>query len=711
MSPRSAASPLLPALLLTLGACTAPGGPAKTAGGGDGASGGEDGASDGNAGQDGGSEGSEGGDSGLPCDTIGALSLDTATLSWHHWGGEPDPVFALAPEVRVPACRAFVASTDAPWLGVELSPTGEALRLQVRGAEVPNGRHRARVELRDLDAAALLASVELELSALGTPPGAPTKKALIIGIDGMDGEEMAGAALPTLDLLSRGGTSTRAAGIQATGSSYSGPSWTSVLTGVEVSRHGVTSNGGYSGRDPAYPTFVGALRAAPGLRTVGALQWAPVFEILESDALDDGEGGDRAAVVAAMQGALRASLHDLHVLHLDDVDHAGHAHGFLASEPDYRAAMEQADADVGTLLDAILQRPDIASEDWLIVVTSDHGGDAAGVHGPRGPDYEQVPLIVVGGGAPILALPAGEGNHLDVAPTVLDFFGRALDGGVLDGHSRLRMRELDCEDGLDDDEDGLTDCDDADCARAADCWACRVDHDLGEAIGVNLLSGQSPAEDHLSGACGGAGGDELIVQWRAPADGRYGFDTMEAYRDTVLYLRDGDCAGAELACNDDRDGVIRSAVAADLVAGQAVSVVIDSAAGASGPTGLSIYPHSATCPDGDLGSATGSHSTPFSHSDTVHVGSCPPAVGDRWWSWQAPAAGTYTLSTAGSSYDTVLYALDACGGAELACNDDFSGGSSQITLRLAAGERVVIGVGSFAGRARSGTTTLQITGP
>ena len=333
------------------------------------------------------------------------------------------------------------------------------------------------------------------------------------------------------------------------------------------------------------------------------------------------------------------------------------------------------------------------------------------MHGPRGPDYEQVPLIVVGGGAPIATLPAGVGNHLDVAPTVLEFFGRSLSGWVLDGHSRLHRRELDCADTLDDDEDGLVDCEDSDCAEAEACWECRVDHDLGDAIGVGLLAGLSPVEDHLSSTCGGAGGAELLVQWRAPADGRYGFDTTRSYRDTVLSLRDGDCTGAELACNDDLDGVVRSAVSAELVAGQAVTVVLDSAPGAAGSTELSIYPHSASCPDLDLGTATGASITSFSHRDTVHVGSCPPAVGDRWWSWRAPAAGTYVVDTIDSTYDTVLYALDACGGLELACNDDHSGAASQITLRLAAGEAVVLGVGSFGGRSSGGSTTLRITGP
>ncbi|MBI4515694.1 MAG: right-handed parallel beta-helix repeat-containing protein [Deltaproteobacteria bacterium] len=77
--------------------------------------------------------------------------------------------------------------------------------------------------------------------------------------------------------------------------------------------------------------------------------------------------------------------------------------------------------------------------------------------------------------------------------------------------------------------------------------------------------------------------------------------------------------------------------------------------------------------------------------------------------YAAPAAGFYTISTNSASFDTVLYVRrDTCGGAELACNDDQSGGSleSQVIVPLDANETVVIVVDGY--RRERGTFTLTI---
>jgi len=42
--------------------------------------------------------------------------------------------------------------------------------------------------------------------------------------------------------------------------------------------------------------------------------------------------------------------------------------------PGYRHAIEQVDAHIGRVVEALSTRKDPAGEDWLIVVTSDHGG-------------------------------------------------------------------------------------------------------------------------------------------------------------------------------------------------------------------------------------------------------------------------------------------------------------------------------------------------
>ncbi len=54
------------------------------------------------------------------------------------------------------------------------------------------------------------------------------------------------------------------------------------------------------------------------------------------------------------------------------------------------------------------------------------------------------------------------------------------------------------------------------------------------------------------------------------------------------------------------------------------------------------------------------------------------------------ATATYTFTTRGSDYNTVLYLRASCGGAELACNDDFAtDGHSAITIALTQGQNVI----------------------
>jgi hypothetical protein len=81
---------------------------------------------------------------------------------------------------------------------------------------------------------------------------------------------------------------------------------------------------------------------------------------------------------------------------------------------------------------------------------------------------------------------------------------------------------------------------------------------------------------------------------------------------------------------------------------------------------------------------------------------------DVQYSFRAPAAGSYTFDTIGSSFDTVLEIRDGgCGGLPLACNDNGgTGGTSKVVLTLAADQVVVI---IIDGRSSSqGSYTLHV---
>ena len=81
-------------------------------------------------------------------------------------------------------------------------------------------------------------------------------------------------------------------------------------------------------------------------------------------------------------------------------DIAGHHKGFDPGVSEYRRAIELVDGLTGIILRAIRARRTFSEEDWLVLVTSDHGGK--GTHHRKGhqdKDVLTVFLIVSGSAA------------------------------------------------------------------------------------------------------------------------------------------------------------------------------------------------------------------------------------------------------------------------------------------------------------------------
>jgi predicted AlkP superfamily pyrophosphatase or phosphodiesterase len=66
----------------------------------------------------------------------------------------------------------------------------------------------------------------------------------------------------------------------------------------------------------------------------------------------------------------------------ENTDSAGHDCGFTYNNPEYKDAFKIEDAYGYELLKAIEARETYDNEDWLIIVTSDHGGIGGGHGGP-----------------------------------------------------------------------------------------------------------------------------------------------------------------------------------------------------------------------------------------------------------------------------------------------------------------------------------------
>ncbi|MBN4052573.1 alkaline phosphatase family protein [bacterium AH-315-K20] len=262
---------------------------------------------------------------------------------------------------------------------------------------MPVESHRRFHHLLSLLALAWTASV---CAAQGAP------KLLFIGIDGVRPDALLAAGTPAIDsLIERGVLSTNARCEDLT---FSGPNWSTILHGVHRDRHTVTTNDYRRSSLADYPDLFEWLeRHNPEWTTVRITTWDAIYKFQPTGADIDifyeySEGGDQKAAAAA--AALLAGTHpdypdtdvDAMFLYIADVDNAGHAHGFHPEQHDYLEAISVADGQVGQVLDAMRDRAEILDENWLVILTTDHGGSMDKGHSGNTPEKRTIPFLVSG---------------------------------------------------------------------------------------------------------------------------------------------------------------------------------------------------------------------------------------------------------------------------------------------------------------------------
>ncbi len=298
-----------------------------------------------------------------------------------------------------------------------------------------------------------------------------------------------------------------------------------------------------------------------------------------------------------------------------------------------------------------------------------------------------------------------------------------------------------CTDGADNDLDGLTDCDDADCLDDAFCvdgeFTCANPPFVAEGAntGSTLL-----LEDVHTGSCQAFDGAEAVHRLAVTADTTVCLDTNGSAFDTVLYVRETTCddPDAELDCNDDIDfpNNPQSELELDLVAGTIYYVFVDAFSGESGdyvlnvgigPCGVQVQEicddaqdndgdNLADCDDPDCDADPLCAEPEGVCADPIPIDSLDPIEGNN-----VPFAdnldggcqsntgnevvhvvafnGDFTVcaDTAGSDYDTVLYVRTTCDdvNAEVGCNDDAIGLQSEVEFEAVAGQTYFLVVDAF----------------
>lgn len=222
----------------------------------------------------------------------------------------------------------------------------------------------------------------LLIVAVSAFAGGQKRKVLVIGVDGTRADALQQANTPNIDsLVAKGFYTFNSWHIDIT---VSGPSWSSIMCGVYHQKHGVTGNSYSNSNYNTYPYFPKrAKEIKPNLKCIQYTEWAPMSDNVYNDGWDSKlKGPDGATSTTGDAAVTQIQDPDVDVLftYFDAVDLTGHSTGFSPNNAAYITAIENVDVQIGRIIHQLRTRPTYAQEDWLILITTDHGGIGTG-HG------------------------------------------------------------------------------------------------------------------------------------------------------------------------------------------------------------------------------------------------------------------------------------------------------------------------------------------
>ncbi len=219
------------------------------------------------------------------------------------------------------------------------------------------------------------------------------KTVVLFSIDGMRPDGITAADTPTFDRLMKLGSWTLNA--QTVMPSVTLPCHTSMLRGVDVPRHGITSNTFQPLARPV-PSAIDVIHAA-GKRTGFFYNWGELRDLSEPGSLDIGYFVQDATSPGDWKVARAAEVHiqeqpfDFMFVYLGATDEVGHLHGWMSAQ--YLEAISIADRCVDHVLKAIKA----SGREPVSLVQSDHGGHGRS-HGTEMWEDMTIPWILTGVG-------------------------------------------------------------------------------------------------------------------------------------------------------------------------------------------------------------------------------------------------------------------------------------------------------------------------
>ncbi len=269
--------------------------------------------------------------------------------------------------------------------------------------------------------------------------GVNKRKVLIVGWDGVRTDALAVADTKTLFALTK--EATFSWNVDRGPFTVSVPGWSTLLHGVWPEKHGLTENA-FSGNHYAdYPDiFTLAKQTRSEFVTATLSNWDQFLDITQNENISIEVDSDFQLTQQTLM-LLNSQTPDLTVLHYNDPDFNGHETGFSPDNPKYIKAIQRSDAYLTQLMELVRYRENRFQEEWMVIVTTDHGGCEG--HHDQQEDKKETRfiwyVIRTQNQAP-LNLTAEKTNLVDILPTLFEWLNIPikkewnLDGKVLKRH-------------------------------------------------------------------------------------------------------------------------------------------------------------------------------------------------------------------------------------------------------------------------------------
>lgn len=237
------------------------------------------------------------------------------------------------------------------------------------------------------------------------PEGKTEKKAIVIGYDGCraDALTLIKDNKSGINTLLEEGASFNLAycgGVnypdgENTQATSTAPGWCSLLTGVWAEDNGVYANS--QPKSLEYKTLMTELVENGTIDSASFItKWGGHFSKDDSTYINEKKycednnlavsfnktSGNEGSMIKAAKELLKADCPDFTLAIYENTDSNGHNLGFSINNPFYKLGFDHCEKFAYDTIRTIKARDTFETEDWLIIITSDHGGFGTGHGGP-----------------------------------------------------------------------------------------------------------------------------------------------------------------------------------------------------------------------------------------------------------------------------------------------------------------------------------------